>query len=221
MELRHILMVTVLFSVITAAQEPPAEVIQVALQALRGGKPFFSVKCFESEKSRYGFQSSTKVSDLKIGDPFRQFRCSSEMNDTNFSFKSLEIMNYSWLCPVMENGQNMILMEVRNENGKWKVGGLFGANIIAYEWNFVCQAWPKSKGFHPVFVLGGFRAWFHVPEVDSLNLTHIRPVMYENGRRVENSSAIKYISLQYELSIFRKPILENDSIDNDKRVRYR
>lgn len=85
-------------------------------------------------------------------------------------------------------------VEVNCDNSICKIGR-WGAPGLMPEWQKICEAWPVSKGYHPILIETGMGLYYHVPEVNSYNLTRIETMNYSNGHYLSKSTNTQYQNL--------------------------
>jgi hypothetical protein len=176
------------------AQDAPKEAWTVVKEAMQGKH---GLEHFNDIKADLGFSASTSLSDLTIGTAFKV--CGVDYNalkSSNISTTVSSIFSAKsrWGFPILENGQMKMRIEVKNSNGSWE-RGRWGAPGLMPEWQKIVEAWPLSKGYHPILIETGMGMYYHVPEVDSHNLTRIMIMTNNNGQLLSKSSTTQYQKL--------------------------
>jgi hypothetical protein len=205
---KNVLFLFALLAGMTVAQQKsgintqvPPEVTQSVVDALKGnqGGAFYDFDHWKN-KGGLGFESATKLSDIKPGNPVRLYWL---VRDTlTKSAKTVRVSSLvtqltdEWDVPLLLNGKIVSFCEVvRNKTSgdQWQVAGL-GNKTLAKEWQKVITKWPRSAGFNPVFIETGSRRFFHIPEISDTNLTYLRVVHHKNDP-LEEATDSTYSSL--------------------------
>lgn len=176
-----ILLIAGLASVPIAAQEKvspkikqekvPPEVQKNIDETMNGQHGLYN---FEGNKAGLGFSSSTKLSDLKAGVPFKVYKISRDSLEKlgeNVSVSEIANPLPIWEVPVFQDGKCVTTFEVWKTPKKpqWHAGIFNGCTP---EWQKVIDAWPDSQGYHPIIIyMGSVPKYYHVPEKDDSNLT--------------------------------------------------
>ena len=172
-----------------AAEQVPVEVQQVIDSAKiwkgKGMSGFY-------DNIRYiGFDSGTKISDIKYGEPFHfyLFTMYSYVNlDANAPISSKLKPRDEWALPLFQHSElKALIWIVRSpDRPNWQVGG-YGFHGYGVVWEKACKAWPESEGYHPKYV-GNFwgDAFFYVPEKGVHNPTPL----HHYGAQVNNADSL-------------------------------
>jgi hypothetical protein len=157
-------------------EEVPPGVQKVIDETMSGQHAFYK---FDRYKVNLGFDSSTRLSDLRAGKPFKIYNLIVDslrtLDDKKFDEKipvskmvdPLEI----WEVPVFLHGRCVRLFGVwkTKKNPQWHMG--ISTNCYP-GWQKVLEAWPDSAGYHPLMIyLGSNPKFFHIPEKDDYKLT--------------------------------------------------
>ena len=182
----------------------PNEVKKIINEVLAGQH---TLSNFESHKVGAGFDSTTKLSDLKAGKPFMIYmirRDSLEKLGENTPVSRIAQRMRAWGVPVYVNGTCVTSFQVimRRKDKKWGAGVFHGCSDV---WQKLFEAWPDSEGYNPVLVyIGGFDMYFHIPEIDDYNLTPL--YRYEYDSRPADPSYKKLthsrLTLKHEKDLF-------------------
>lgn len=195
MKINKLLLIFLVTIVPVFSSGVPDDVINLSKEVLTEEKSFFISPSFEKLKEQYGFKKETKVSDLVVGTPVKYFRLNSERISKDSSL-NLEQYSYNWLCPVIEDNEIKMFVLIRKKNNEWKIANRGGFTLVAKEWNLVLDSWPYSEGYNPVIIDIGFNTYFHVPEVDSKNITKVETV--RSQANALGKKAKIYKKLNYE-----------------------
>jgi len=148
----------------------PSEVVDAANKGLPG-----FLQTITSKKANYGFKSSDQ--NFVLAEPFELHMITPKAlscfkpGDTVSKIVSKTGI---WLFPVLVNGEYRSILTVDKMNNSWKAVSL-GRAPLARKLQLIRQTWPISKGYHPqlIVVYQATKYFFHVPEVDSTNITLI------------------------------------------------
>lgn len=138
---------------------------------------------FEESKVSFGFDRSTKLSDLKAGRPFKIYKLSIDSllkKGENMPISSNIIEYATWVVPVLLNGKCITTFEVikTKKNPLWHQGVFYGCSDT---WQKLMEAWSESAGYHPVIIYAtAWEMFFHIPEKDDYNLTPFFPHQYNS-----------------------------------------
>ena len=158
-------------------EEVPPEVQKVIDETMSGQHVFRS---FDEKKERYRLDSTTKLSDLRAGRPFKAYnliedsiRALDERKfDENIPVSAMVTPCRIWVVPVFLNDRCVINFGVwkTKKNPHWHQGI---TRTCFPEWQKMIEAWPDSAGYHPIIIYGDFLfpRFFHIPEKDDYNLT--------------------------------------------------
>lgn len=180
-------------------EKVPNEVEKIINEVLAGQH---TLSFFESSKVGLGFDSTTKLSDLKAGKPFMIYMIrgdSLEKLGENTPVSRIAQRMRAWGVPVYVNGTCVTSFEVimPRKYKKWGAGVFDGCSDV---WQKLFEAWPDSEGYNPVLVYIGFDRYFHIPEIDDYNLTPL--YRYEYDSRPADPSYKKLthsrLTLKYE-----------------------
>ncbi len=161
----------------------PPEVQDLIHQAINGTEKT-TIIGFDGIKVRMGFDSSTRISDVKAGAPIRYYWLSIDSlmkaNDTTPVSSLVAALIGQYQVPLLIKGRIICFLDIVKDKTfgeKWHMRGESSGGLCAREWQKVTKTWPKSAGFNPVLVeapfLGGKR-FFHIPEKGDHNLTYLR-----------------------------------------------
>ena len=168
-----------IFGSIAEASNVPTDVGQAISEALKGKWVFQS---FEVNKRIWGFDSSTKLSDIKAGDPFQLFSISQmdfEEAKDDIPVDSL-LKPGDWYAPLYVDGKLMQMVMLIGthfgEREKWSAG-IRSFGQLAKTWMQIKEVWPETKGYHPKLVLISepmeHNLCLYIPEKGPHNLTII------------------------------------------------
>lgn len=187
----------------------PPEVQRIIEETMKGKHGLLNN--FDGNKISMGFDSSTKLSDLKAGEPvkvYKIFRTSLEKSDENIQISAIARRIDVWEVPVLIKDTCVTTFEVEKGvfNHRWGAGVFNGRRKGQRydEWQKVMEAWPKAKGYNPVIVYyGAWKTFFHVPEKDDANLTPLMRQPYDVlSKKADTSYTVlmpSKIALQYLL----------------------
>lgn len=160
---------------------PPPEVLQVAQEEYA-----LNIPPEEALLPEWGVTVAA-LKSASLGEPFRKYTITwtslhnYRKGDTVASIVS---KTNEWQFPVLVNNELKLTFDVAKMRQGWAPVG-FGCGLEK-ELNEILHRWPKSKGYHPVFIeIPGGGNFFTVPEKDPYNLTliPIKPIMpYEEKR---------------------------------------
>ena len=162
------------------AGEAPSEVQSAIGDALRGKWIF---EFYEKNKIGWGFDSTTKLSDIRAGEPFQLFRIPQdkfEKANEKSPVDSLITPADDWLVPLYVQGKLMpSVLWIGTRFGwgdKWSAGIRSGKSLI-HGWEKIRSIWSEKAGYHPKFIAVEIplmaQACFFVPEKGDTNLTAI------------------------------------------------
>lgn len=215
--IRILLLVSMLTSNASAQQTSkidnrvPPEVLQVVNSALKGGEhSFFSD--FDILKVQFGFNKSTKLSDVKAGDPIRRYWLDPDSvkknNETAPISSLITLYDNDWEVPLLVDGKIVTFCEVvKNQSSGWQwiiagEGG-WGGHFLAREWQKVIKKWPSSAGYHPVFVeTGREHNFFYIPEKNDSNLTYLKLIHRDNDS-LEMTTDTSYSTLSNSRNLLK------------------
>lgn len=178
-----VVLASLVFAQLNTSNTPvPQEVTDLIHKALSDSEPHFRHD-FNNSKLMMGFDSLTKISDIRAGDPIRycwilkdSLRKANENTPVSALLTSI-IGEYE--VPLLLKGKVIafLLIEQDQKKGeKWQVTGECWGGRLAGEWQKVIRQWPISRGFTPVLVeissIGG-KLFFYVPQKGDYNLTSI------------------------------------------------
>ena len=160
-------------------EKVPPEVQKIVDETMTGQH---GLSGFESFKIGMGFDSSTKLADLKAGEPCQVYYIDQDSlikMDETVPFSAIARRLDIWEVPVLINGKCVTTFEVQKtpQNLQWRAGTFHGRykGHRYDEWQNVMDAWPKSAGYNPVIVYSSSgKKFFHVPEINDTNLTPLR-----------------------------------------------
>ena len=176
-------------------EEVPPEVQKVIDETMSGQHALYD---FERYKVDLGFDSTTKLSDLRVGKPFKDYRLATDSIrtlderkfDENIPVSAIVAPCRTWLVPVFLNDRCVRIFGVSKTNRKpeWHFSFSYGCYP---EWQKVIEAWPDSAGYHPIIIHEGLLIprFFHVPEKDDFNLT---PLMRRAFDPLDQSADTSY-----------------------------
>lgn len=197
-------------------EKVPPGVQKVINETMNGQHAF---RKFDKKKERLGFDNSTKLTDLKVGKPFKIYKLIVDsiknLDDKKFDEKisvskmvdPLEI----WEVPVFLNGRCVWLFQVwkTKKNPKWHPG----ISERCYPgWQKVIEAWPDSAGYHPLMIyLRSTPKYFHIPEKDDYNLTPLIRYPMDSLDQTADSSFRVLMPNNKVLKYVKKQFLHNQS----------
>ncbi len=156
------------------AEQVPVEVQRVIDSAMAGKIPIMNE--ISADPVHIGLDSGTKLSDLQAGQPIHLYGFNNDSLaklDENAPVSSIIKPLDGWAVPLLLHGKSRLLFLIINTppTKKWHVTGL-GYSGYATDWEKICQIWPESAGYHPIFIgrLIG-QAYFYIPEKGDKNLT--------------------------------------------------
>ncbi len=164
-------------------EEVPPEVQKVIDETMNGQHAFYN---FDRYKVDLGFDSSTRLTDLRAGKPFKLYKLIIDsirsLDDKQFNEKipvsKMVTPCRTWLVPVFFHYTCVRLFGISKTNRKpqWH----FSFSDECYPgWQKVIEAWPDSSGYHPTIIQQGSNPkFFHIPEKDDYNLTPL--IRYRN-----------------------------------------
>jgi hypothetical protein len=195
--MRKILLIVIgLLGVLFAEQVPPG--VQKVIDESLTPSGFIGDLLTKEAKLKVGvgFDSSTQLSDLSIGDPVMIYFINPDSSgklDETLPLKMLITPPKiaAWHVPIAVNGRYRVILDVVKQDGQWAIGGV--GRSFAKEWQKVINAWPKASGYHPRIVncpsphsgQPPRRLLFQVPEKGDSNLT-----WFSSGPHDDPSSAI-------------------------------
>jgi hypothetical protein len=167
----------------------PQEVRDLIHNAINGTENS-SLSDFNEWKVRMGFDSSTRVSDLKAGEPIKYYwligdSIARATEKTPISALVVPIIG-QYDVPLLVNGKIvafLIYMKNKTSGYKWELAGKSSGGRFAKEWEKVIKKWPKSSGYNPIIVqvlAVGQKRFFHIPERGEYNLTYLPLQHYES-----------------------------------------
>lgn len=166
----------------TYYQVPP-EVRKVIKETMNGQNLLVD---FDEKKICLGFDHTTKLADLKAGEPIPTYylhRDSVRKMDDNTPMSKILKIPDMWTVPVLVNGKCFTTFEIwkTEKNPQWHCYDFIGGHKGHYDnWQKVLEAWPESAGYHPVIVYLTMRnKLFHVPEKGDFNLTYLLRTGYD------------------------------------------
>jgi hypothetical protein len=164
-------------------EEVPPEVQKIIDETMSGK---YGLSGFEGEKISMGFDSSTKLSDLKAGEPVPVYKLyydsllkNNETVPTSATIKRIDV----WEIPLLLKDKCITTFEVEKDprSHQWRWGIFNGCLKGHYDdWQKVREAWPKSAGYNPVIVHFAWKKYFHVPEINDSNLTPLSRPSYDS-----------------------------------------
>lgn len=162
--------VCVMGSPITQEKVPP-EVQKIIDETMSGQHGLYG---FDSNKKLMGFDSSTKLSDLRAGKPWKVYIISNDSlkkKDETAPISEISTFFNTWEVPVLNKGKCVTTFEVdkSSRTQQWGAGTFYGCHYMV--WEKVREAWPEPAGYHPVKIIAYGGEFFHVPEEDDYNLT--------------------------------------------------
>ena len=160
-----LLMIMIVVGLLYADQVPP-EVQKIFNEVYSSWDSTF----FNAKKGEWGFDGSTKLSEIKAGEPFRIYAIdlrTTQYSDSNTPISILAKPGDDWAIPLLVNDVCKCFITVSSKQG-WHVGNMW-ENMR--EWQKVREAWPSAKGYHPILIVAGFRNYVYVPEINEHNLT--------------------------------------------------
>ena len=177
------------------AVEPPPGLSNAASAAI---KKFLPALDSPEMKERHGFAPNDGFSKVTLGDPFQPRYLPEEAIEkyaTGAKVTDLLIGGNSWYFPVFSDGKiACFLTLIQQSDGSWMEDKL-GMAELARIWAAVCDAWPASKGYTPVFIIvpSRQRFLFTVPQAGFENLTPlpVLPNMADPKRYAQLSDAAK------------------------------
>jgi hypothetical protein len=160
------------------AEQVPVEVQKVIDSAISGNDAAMS--SFNENAKGIGLDSGIKLSDLKAGEAIHLYWFIADSLDKlteKAPITSVIKPLNEWMVPLMfQRKAKALLVVVKIPNStNWQVGG-YGHVGIAKRWEKICQIWPESKGYHPIFIGSLFGpSYFYIPEKGDKNLTPFTP----------------------------------------------
>lgn len=162
-------------------QAPPASIVQFVRECLTGNGNY-CLGGFESMKTSFGFDSTTKISDVKVGEPIGEYyidRDSIHNAEENRPVSKFITRTNEWMVPLLENDKVICFYNITTNNeGKVINDGPLGSHTVAVEWQKMLEKWPQVRGYHPIIIDAPTkvnRIYFHVPEHSDTNLTQLWP----------------------------------------------
>ena len=172
----------------TEVQSVPPEVFKIIGETTAGQHKLSN---FETQKGALGFDMSTKLTDLKTGNPFEIHRIWAFYNNHLLTADSTAVSTLAthiqvWRVPVFLNGKLMTTFEVGHfavnwpgdfskglpTEFEWRAGEFDTVGRGHYnEWAKVLKAWPKTRGYHPMAIEYLSKTFFSIPEKGDFNLT--------------------------------------------------
>jgi len=194
----NFILIVFIFTVVAFSNNVPDNITQLSLKALEGDLNFFNSKSFEKRKKIYGFNESTRISDLKVGTPVKVYSNFTEefLDRSGNTPLNLSNYDYDWYCPVIENGEIRLFFIIKKQGNEWVIDNSGGLTTLATEWQKVIKSWPYSEGYNPVILLVCGYSYFHVPEKDDRNITLINT--YNKPGLLAKKSSNNYGILKYE-----------------------
>lgn len=169
------------FSLATAQQVPPADVLKAAEEGLQ---PFLQ-KIAPDEINQYGFAPDDLVQNASLGSPFQVHTitpAAMAQYKPGATVSSLITPTRMWYFPVLVAGQARAILVVDWLENRWQAVSL-GYAGLARELAAMGLKWNAAQGYKPVLV-AVFQArqyLFTVPEKDAFNLTPLAPQQQKAG----------------------------------------
>jgi hypothetical protein len=163
-------------SAVAAPPLPPTndQILAAARTAVEKFKPSLDTP---EAKQTQGFAADEDFKNLSFGTPFEQKLLRQDWLETRDTKKLAELLAVTsvWYVPVRSRGKVACLVAVRqHDDGSWSEDRL-GMVELARAWDALAQAWPETKGYHPVLVVFPARQqfFFTVPEAAPENLSRL------------------------------------------------
>jgi hypothetical protein len=173
----------------------PQAVQDLIHQAINGTEKT-SIIGFDRIKVRMGFDSSTRISDVKAGAPIRCYWLSQDSlmkahDHTPVSALVVALIG-QYEVPLLAKGRIICFLDIVKDKTfgeKWHLRGESSGGLYAREWQKVIKTWPKSAGFNPVLVEAPFlgKRFFHIPEKGDDNLTCLQGTANDTGEIMTDS----------------------------------
>lgn len=170
------------------ADEVPKEV-QKVIDDLMAGKTdrlyVLSPQNFEERvnagikvKTLFGFDSTTKHSEIIVGKPIRMYSVGNSNIPDSIGDESSNIKGFKptdvWVVPLLQGDKFVCRFEVEKKmDGHWGVGTIGGSRGIQIIQK-ILEAYPESEGYHPIFVQDQGLSYY-VPEIPGFSLTWVNP----------------------------------------------
>ncbi len=169
-------------SVLMAAPNPPAEV----LQAAESGLPEFLVKIPLPEMEGYGFAGTDDLGAATLGAPYLLHQITPAALATYKAGEPVASMlspTTLWYFPVLVAGQIKAVLVVDRLDGQWQAVSL-GYAGLARELGLMGQRWKTMPDCNPVLVVvyQARQYLFTVPEKDAVNLTPLTVAQAQSGK---------------------------------------
>jgi len=126
---------------------------------------------------QYGFENPAQLHSCKLGAAL-QLHVIPPQNLQKYSVgatvKSLVQNTGVWYFPVTCAGDSKAMLIVAKMENKWQAVS-FGYAPLAKQMQSIQKSWPQQRGYDPMLVVvyQARQYLFHVPELDSQNLTAI------------------------------------------------
>ena len=134
----------------TSGEDPPAEVVEAAVNGLDK-----FLDAIPSKDLRfYGFSAQQEIDQAKLGEPIRVYTITPDKvidYEQGAVFISIISSTNLWLVPILSQGETKTLLTVDRMNGKWKAVAI-GSAGLAKQLDEVEISWPSSDGYEHMLV---------------------------------------------------------------------
>ena len=160
---------------------------------------------FESWKKQFGFDSSTRWSDLKAGIPVKVYQITGDSllkMDENAPVSAIVKSIDMWEVPLLHNGKCITTFSIykRPKDHKWGIFQFRGPRPV---WQKVRDAWQDSDGYHPIIIVNRGHRYYHVPEQNDSNLTPIERHTYSKLDQLADTNYKVLMPSRITLKIFK------------------